>query len=164
MGQFLMSATVSTSVATGLSQVSQLRPALRQCASCLSPYGGKALTGAVLLSGLLAQNRSVARARPASYQNLIVTGSKDALGNDLTVEPSLDAGPSGVDGEVFVVPTDGRRTCPMLNQPPLTVSSCVELSSLFKMVIGRLPVSLNFRRSGPRAGMTVTDVTKDLAE
>jgi hypothetical protein len=36
----------------------QLRSTLRHCASCLSPYGGKALTGAVLLRGLLAQIRS----------------------------------------------------------------------------------------------------------
>lgn len=60
MGQFLMRATVFQSVAILLSQLSQPRSTLRHCASCLSPYGGKALTGAVLLRGLLAQNRSVA--------------------------------------------------------------------------------------------------------
>jgi hypothetical protein len=60
MGQLLMAATVFQTVATLVPQLSQLRSTLRHCASCLSPYGGKALTGAVLLRGLLAQKRSVA--------------------------------------------------------------------------------------------------------
>ena len=43
-------------------------------------------------------------------QNRIVTGSNEALGY-LTVEPSLDDGPSGVDGEDFVaLSRDCRRT------------------------------------------------------
>lgn len=95
-------------------------------------------------------------------QNLIVTGSNDALGYDLTVEPSLDAGPSGVDEEVFVAPA-GWRTNPMPNQPPLTVSSCAQLSSLFKLVIFRLPVSLAQRHRASEAGLTVTRVTEGRA-
>jgi hypothetical protein len=60
MGQFLTAATVFQTVANQVPQLSQPRSTLRHCASCLSPYGGKALTGAVLLRGLLAQKRSVA--------------------------------------------------------------------------------------------------------
>lgn len=60
MGELLMPATPYETVANQVSQLSQPRSTLRHCASCLSPYGGKALTGAVLLRGLLAQNQSVA--------------------------------------------------------------------------------------------------------
>lgn len=101
-----------------------------------------------------------------SAQNRIVTGSNEALGYDLTVEPSLDAGPSGVDGEEFVaLSRDCRRTNPMLNQPPLTVSSCAELSSLFKLAIVRLPefiwkVSREVPLSRSGTLSTVTRITK----
>lgn len=93
-----------------------------------------------------------------SDQNLIVTGSNEALGYDLTVEPSLEAGPSGVDEEDFVA-DDRIGRWPMLNQPPLTVSSCAKLSSLFE-VISRLPVSRELRLSGSEAELTVMGITK----
>lgn len=60
MGKLLMPATVFESVANQLSQLSQPRTTLRQCASCPYPFRDRAPTGALLQRGLLAQNRSVA--------------------------------------------------------------------------------------------------------
>lgn len=60
MGKLLMPATVFESVANQVSQLSQPRTTLRQCASCPYPVRDRAPTGALLQRGLLAQNRSVA--------------------------------------------------------------------------------------------------------
>lgn len=108
--------------------------------------------------------RDAAIRRHVRSQNRIVTGSNEALGCDLTVEPSFDAGLSG--DEVFVVLSDeGRRICPMLNQPPLTASICSKLSSWFRLVIVSLPeliwkVSRELNRSRSGTQSTVTRITK----
>lgn len=74
MGQFLMPATVPKSVADGLSHLSQFRTTLRHCASSLSPFRGKALTGAVLREGCWRENQTVASR--ASFDRWIVVRSR----------------------------------------------------------------------------------------
>lgn len=71
MGELLMSepssqpekgmpATLLKTVATEPSQLAHFATALRQCASLVSPFRGNQQTGALLRSGLLARNQSVA--------------------------------------------------------------------------------------------------------
>lgn len=60
MGQLLMPATVSKTVANQVSQLSQPQSTLRQCDSCLSPFRGKASTVALSLRGCWRENESVA--------------------------------------------------------------------------------------------------------
>ena len=91
MGQFLMTAPVSQTVANEVPQLSQSRSTLRHCASCLSPYGGKAHTGAVLLRGLLAQKRSVANTiwLEPSPQGVGRSGSLGVYRGDRTVHAAV---------------------------------------------------------------------------
>jgi hypothetical protein len=60
MGQLLMAATVFQTVANQLSQLSQPRTTLRQCASCPYPFRDRAPTGALLREGCWREKQSVA--------------------------------------------------------------------------------------------------------
>jgi hypothetical protein len=66
MGELLMSAPVSRSVANRVSQVSQPATTLRQCDSCPYPFRDRAPTVALSLSECWRGKRSVAKERFAA--------------------------------------------------------------------------------------------------
>jgi len=60
MGKFLMPATLSRTVANGLSQLSQSRTTLRQCDSCPYPFRDRAPTVALSREGCWREKQTVA--------------------------------------------------------------------------------------------------------
>src|SRR5688500_4467817 len=64
MGKFVMPATLSQTVAIGLSQLSQSGTTLRQCDSCPYPFRDRAPTVALSREGFWRENQSVANTLP----------------------------------------------------------------------------------------------------